>query len=100
MGAPTEQTGPGPTEIDEILAALRPQPDRLIVRNEFGVVGVSVTTSACGTRLRIEDLRTRQSVELDALELESLAWAHHEDLSPLLDPSASRWAGTDEEANR
>jgi hypothetical protein len=30
-------------------------------------------------------------VELDALELESLAWARHLDLSPLLDPNLTRW---------
>lgn len=79
--------------IEDLLAALGPDPDRLVVRNEFAVVGVTLEHSPCGTRLRIEDLRTRQYVELDALELESLAWAHHQDLSPLLDPSASRWAG-------
>jgi hypothetical protein len=82
--------------IPESLSGPVPHPDgvagRLVVRNEFAVVAVSTRTSACGTRLRIEDLRTQQFVELDALELESLAWAHHRDLDPLLDPSAARWA--------
>ncbi|OAP27727.1 MULTISPECIES: hypothetical protein [Amycolatopsis] len=83
--------------IEDILAALEPDPDRVLVRNEFAVVGVTVRESGGGrSRLRIEDLRTRQAVELDALELESLAWARHDDLSPLLDPSRSRWAGTGE----
>lgn len=96
MSAPTGPGAPTTTDgqpISDVLAALEPDPDRLVVRNEFAVVGVALRHSACGTRLRIEDLRTRQSVELDALELESLAWAYHRDLAPLLDPSASRWAG-------
>ena len=85
------------TPIEDILAALEPDPDRLVVRNEFAAVGVTPQRSACGIRLRIEDLRTGQHVELDALELESLAWTHHHDLSPLLDPSASRWTDSEEE---
>ncbi|WP_211261620.1 hypothetical protein [Pseudonocardia acaciae] len=80
--------------LDDILAALEPDPDRLVVRNEFAVVAVSVRASGPGrAALRVEDLRTRQAVELDALELESLAWARHRDLAPLLDPSRTRWAG-------
>lgn len=70
---------------------------RLVIRNEFATVAVSARSSTLGTRLRIEDLRTGQFVELDALELESLAWALHGDLAPLLDPSASRWADAPEE---
>lgn len=81
------------TPIEEILAALDHDPDRQIVRNEFAVVGISVCRTATGTRLRIEDLRSRQAVLLDALELESLAWARHRDLTPLLDPSLTRWPG-------
>ncbi|MGW5644316.1 hypothetical protein ACWEV3_17650 [Saccharopolyspora sp. NPDC003752] len=80
--------------LEDILAALEPDPDRLVVRNEFAIVGISVRQQDSGRpRLRIEDLRTRQTVELDALELESLAWARHHDLRPLLDPSRTRWAG-------
>lgn len=80
--------------IEDMLTALETNPDRLVVRNEFAIVGITVRESDNGRhRLRIEDLRTQQTVELDALELESLAWAKHGDLAPLLDPSRSRWAG-------
>ncbi|MBO0873705.1 MAG: hypothetical protein J2P19_09955 [Pseudonocardia sp.] len=79
--------------LDDILAAMEPDPARLVVRNEFAAVAVSVRGSGPGcTGLRVEDLRTRQVVELDALELESLAWARHRDLAPLLDPGRTRWA--------
>jgi hypothetical protein len=78
--------------LEQILAALEPDPDRLVVRNEFAAVAVSLRDPGPGRpRLFIEDLRTHQTVELDALELETLAWARHEDLAPLLDPSHTRW---------
>lgn len=64
----------------------------LVMRNEFAHVRVSLHDPGGRPRLRIEDLRTQQAVELDPIELESLAWARHEDLSPLLDPSLTRWA--------
>ncbi|WP_203599270.1 hypothetical protein [Streptomyces sp. SID10853] len=80
--------------LEQILAALEPDPDRLVVRNEFAAVAVSLRDPGPGRpRLLIEDLRTHRTVELDALELETLAWARHEDLAPLLDPSNSRWPG-------
>jgi hypothetical protein len=82
--------------LSDIVAALQPDPDRLIVRNEFAAVSISLCDPGPGrSRLRITDLSTGQAVELDALELESLAWARHQDLSPLLDPSQSRWPGAD-----
>jgi hypothetical protein len=84
----------GGMRLEDILAALDPDPDRLIIRNEFAVVAVTVRDAGSARpRLLIEDLRTRQTVALDALELESLAWALHKDLAPLLDPSRTRWAG-------
>jgi hypothetical protein len=64
----------------------------LILRNEFAYVSVSLHDPGGRPRLRIEDLRTQQTVELDPIELESLAWASHHDLTPLLDPSLTRWA--------
>jgi len=64
---------------------------RFVVRNEFAVVAVEVRGEPGRERLRIEDTRSAVSVELDALELESLAWARHRDLAPLLDPSLTRW---------
>lgn len=62
-----------------------------VMRNEFAIVRVEVVGSPQRRRLRIEDMRSGVSVELDALELESLAWARHLDLMPLLDPNLTRW---------
>ena len=82
----------GGMRLEDVLAAL--DPDRLVIRNEFAVVAVTVRDAGSARpRLLIEDLRTGQTVALDALELESLAWARHKDLAPLLDPSRTRWAG-------
>jgi hypothetical protein len=69
----------------------RDEPD-VIIANEFASVRVSRDTAGSSPRLRIEDLRTRRVFYLDALELEGLAWATHEDLRQFVDPSASRWA--------
>ena len=67
-----------------------------ILRNEFAYVSVSLEDPGGRPRLRIVDLRTQQTVDLDPIELESLAWARHEDLQPLLDPSLTRWANEHE----
>lgn len=61
------------------------------ISSEFGHVRVRAVGPPYRRRLRIDDLRTGQAIELDALELESLAWAPHSSLAPLLDPSATRW---------
>jgi hypothetical protein len=66
-------------------------PRRLVLRSEFGIVAVSVCGPPGRERLRVEDLRDGASIELDPLELESLAWASHRDLADLLDPSLTRW---------
>lgn len=63
----------------------------LTVRNEFAAVQLRVCDSGDRARLRIEDLRTHQAVELDPVELETLAWSTHAELATLLDPSNSRW---------
>lgn len=65
------------------------------ISSEFGNVRVRAVGPHYRRRLRIDDLRTGQSTELDALELESLAWAPHRSLAPLLDPSATRWVDHD-----
>lgn len=84
--------------IDHIIAALRERdPNRLVIRNEFACVSVSLVDSGGRPSLRVEDLRTRQTIHLDAIELESLAWAHHRDLDRLLDPSATRWVNSDDQ---
>lgn len=64
---------------------------RFVLRSEFGIVAVSLAGPPGRERLRIEDLRDGASIELDPLELESLAWATHRDLADLLDPSLTRW---------
>jgi hypothetical protein len=69
---------------------------RLVVRNEFGVAAVELLGEPGRERLRIEDVRSGVSIELDALELESLAWAQHTELRPLLDPSLTRWQDEDQ----
>lgn len=68
----------------------------LVVRNEFGVVAVELCGPPGRERLRIADLRTEAHVELDALELESLAWSRHRDLAALLDPGNTRWVSEDD----
>jgi hypothetical protein len=72
-------------------------PGRFVVRNEFGIVAVELCGEPGRERLKISDMRTDASVELDALELESLAWAQHRDLADLLDPSKTRWQNEDQE---
>jgi len=68
-----------------------PASEQIVLRNEFAIVSIEVVGTDERRRLRIEDLRAAVSVELDALELESLAWARHLDLTPLLDPNLTRW---------
>ncbi len=51
------------------------------IANEFASVRVQVDRSGNGPRLRIEDAGSGVAIYLDALELQSLAWATHKDLS-------------------
>lgn len=67
---------------------------RLFLRNEFASISVEMDQGANGPRLKICDLRTGQVNHLDPLELESLAWSSHADLTILLDPSFRRWSGS------
>lgn len=72
-----------------------------IVDNEFAAVRVSCDRQGNSPRLKVTDLKSGKSGWLDALELETLAWLRHDELAPLLDPSASRWAdGPDHHADR
>ena len=80
-----------PVQGHEDPSASRYSCGKLIVRNEFGVVSVEVCGPQGRERLKIADLRTSAAVELDPLELESLAWASHRDLATLLDPGRTRW---------
>ena len=56
------------------------------LESEFGHVQVELDNSANGSRLMIKDLKSGQTIYLDPLELEGLAWARHGDLAALLDP--------------
>jgi hypothetical protein len=69
------------------------------LRSEFGTVAVELCGGPDRERLRIEDLRTATAVELDPLELESLAWTTHRALAPLLDPGHTRWPAENDEAD-
>lgn len=62
------------------------------LRSEFAWVRVEMDVSANGPRLMIEDRKTGRRAFFDPLELETFAWLDHADLSPLLDPSFSRWS--------
>jgi len=61
--------------------------DIMELKSEFADVKVEVDHSANGPRLMIQDLKSGMTNYLDPLELECLAWARHEDLTLLLDPS-------------
>ncbi|MEK3990248.1 MULTISPECIES: hypothetical protein [Robertmurraya] len=63
----------------------------VVLKNEFAHVVVQVDKSANGDRLMIKDIRTGKISFFDPLELESLLWSTHKDLTNLLDPSKTRW---------
>jgi hypothetical protein len=71
-----------------------PEPDDegIVLRSEFATVRVSLDQHANGPRLRVEDLRTGQTIHLDPLELEWIAWSSHAELTRLLrtDPGGAR----------
>lgn len=55
--------------------------------NEFASVLVRVDNAANGPVLRITDPATGQSIGLDPLELQALAWCRHDQLDELLAPA-------------
>jgi hypothetical protein len=55
--------------------------------SEFAAVEIARDDRGNGPRLMIRDSRTGRCIYLDPLELSALAWARHEDLLPLIDPS-------------
>lgn len=63
----------------------------MILKNEFAIVAVALDRSANGDRLMLKDIRTGKISYFDPLELESLVWSSHKDLTDLLDPSKTRW---------
>ncbi|MEH7111724.1 hypothetical protein V7124_04990 [Neobacillus niacini] len=65
--------------------------ESFVLKNEFAHVSVQIDRSANGDRLLLKDIRTGKVSYFDPLELESLLWATHKDLTILLDPSKTRW---------
>jgi hypothetical protein len=59
----------------------------LRLTSEFAVVEIERDDRGNGPRLAVRDARSGKCIYLDPLELWALAWARHEDLLPLLDPS-------------
>ena len=73
----------------------------MMLKSEFAAVEVEVQENGRGPRLMIRDARTDQTIFLDPLELECLAWRKHYDLRPFLDPSQGRWQeGLDDDLPR
>ena len=60
------------------------------LKSEFAHVRVELNLEGNGPRVTITDLKTMASIDLDPLELESLAWVSHDDLAPIVNPSF-RW---------
>jgi hypothetical protein len=72
--------------------------ESFVLKNEFAYVSVQMDKSANGDRLMIKDIRTGKTSYFDPLELESLLWSTHKELTCLLDPSKTRWISeTDDE---
>ena len=55
------------------------------IGNEFALVRVRKVWTRNGERLQIESVRLGYSIQLDALELESLTWQPHETFSRFLE---------------
>lgn len=64
------------------------QEQNFLIHNEFASVEVVRDVRANGDRLTIRDLRTSRTISLDALELERLAHASHDDLSDIVTSQA------------
>lgn len=67
-----------------------PPAGELLISNEFSVVIVRRVQTRNGVRLSITSPKTQRSIELDALELESLTWPRPGGIGALLgDPLAA-----------
>lgn len=58
-----------------------------ILRNEFAMVGVSVTDEPAGPRLLVRNMASGAQILLSPGELAKLTRLRHRDLAPLVDPS-------------
>lgn len=67
------------------------QSQSFLISNEFASVQVTVDVNGNSDRLAIHDVRTGTTIRLDALELERLAHARHEDLSDLVASPAAEF---------
>ncbi len=68
-----------------------------VLKNEFAHVSVQLDKSGNGDRLLLKDMRTGKTSFFDPLELESLLWSTHKDLTSLLDPSQTRWINEEDD---
>ncbi len=59
----------------------------MLLTSEFAAVEIERDDSGNGPRLLVRDARSGKTIYLDPLELWALAWARHDDLIVLLDPS-------------
>lgn len=65
----------------------------LVLDSEFACVEVTLDASGNGPRLRVRDMRSGGETFLDAVLLESLVWAHPEQLDHIVDPGW-RWGSS------
>lgn len=59
----------------------------MTLKSEFASVAIELNETGNGPRLLVRDVRTGKAIYLDPLELEGIAWADHDDLTPLIEPS-------------
>jgi hypothetical protein len=71
--------------------------ESFVLKNEFAHVSVQKDKTANGDRLLIKDIRTGKISYFDPLELESLLWSTHKELTNLLDPSRTRWINEEDD---
>lgn len=62
-------------------------PITIVLSNEFATVHLVIDDLANGPRLVVFDPSSGRSIALDPLELQTLAWARHEDLERFMTPA-------------
>jgi hypothetical protein len=58
----------------------------LIARNEFAAASLELVDRGSFSYLVITDMASGVTISLDAFELQSLAWARHEQLAEIVEP--------------
>lgn len=56
----------------------------MLLRNEFAMVGVRLLVDRDAAVLRIRNVETDETIDLDPLELESLTRLRHHELGPFI----------------